>query len=117
MIVTPLFANDSGGAEDQSIAGQKIKYGAKGNGERIGDKIFHPEFLHEEPHQDDVPRDGQRPVSEVKAQEAVGETTIAAPDAVRPSPALVPEEVVEYGNLHGYRRRRQIAHFEAGRKR
>src|SRR5512146_2238333 len=81
--------------EDHAVAHQKIGQAAERDGQQVRQNVMQTEVADQQPHQQ------QRRLPQVDAR------------AIRPGEALVPDEVVDYGSLHGQRRGHEVVHAEA----
>ena len=101
------------GQKYESIRRQEIQYRAQPDGEPVGDQVRQPDPVNQNGHKDDVPQNRQSSVCQMEAQQPSGLTPGASARTVGPSPALVPEEIVQDRQLDSDRGGRQNPDSEA----
>src|SRR5512146_1782211 len=87
--------------EDHAVAHQKIGQAAERDGQQVRQNVMQTEVADQQPHQQQVPADGHRACGQVEAQQPQRRLPQVDARAIRPGEALVPDEVVDYGSLHG----------------
>src|SRR5579859_7305693 len=85
--------------ENESVAQQKIHQRTNDNRNQIGHDIVDLQFPHEQPHQHEVPSQRYRSITEVELRQPEQRLQPPRSWTVCPGEALVPQEIVDDGNL------------------